>query len=164
MNTFQVFFNKILEVGAPLGLKPAGLGARDTLRFEATLPLYGQEISSSITPLEAGFGLFVKLSKEGDFVGKEALKSQKELGLKRKLVGFEMLDRGIPRHGYEVYNQDNLEKIGFVTTGYMSPTLKKNIGLALIDSAYSNLDTTINISIRNKNTKAKIINKKFLLK
>ena len=157
-------FNKILEVGVPLGLKPCGLGSRDTLRFEATLPLYGQEISESITPLEAGFGTFVKLSKEDNFIGKEALKSQKESGLKRKLVGFEMIDRGIPRHGYEIYNQETTQKIGSVTTGYMSPTLQKNIGLALIDASYSKLDETINILIRNKNTKAKIISKKFLSK
>lgn len=154
-------FNKLLEEGNPLGLKPAGLGARDTLRFEATLPLYGQEISPNITPLEAGLGAFVKLSKESDFIGKESLKIQKEAGLKRKLVGFEMLDRAIPRTGYEVFSQDTFEKIGFVTTGYMSPTLGKNIGLAIIDFEYSNLDTTINILIRNKNTKAKIINKHF---
>ena len=95
-------WRKLLIVGEEDGLKPAALGCRDTLRFEATLPLYGNELSQDITPLEAGFGFFVKLEKT-NFIGKEALVKQKEEGLKRKLVGFEMKDRGIPRHGYEVY-------------------------------------------------------------
>lgn len=160
-NDIEKIWNSILEAGSNLGIKPAGLGARDTLRFEASLPLYGNEISSKISPLEAGLGFFVKLNKE-NFIGKEALLKQKEEGLKRKLVGFEMIDRGIPRHEYQVMADD--KEIGFVTTGYASPTLKKNIGLALIDPAYSELDTEINIMIRNKALRAKIINKKFLTK
>ncbi|NKE30348.1 glycine cleavage system aminomethyltransferase GcvT, partial [Mycobacterium tuberculosis] len=107
-------WNSILDAGKTYGVKPAGLGCRDTLRFEAALPLYGNEISKDITPLEAGLGFFVKLNKES-FIGKEALVRQKEEGLKRKLVGFEMKERGIPRHGYEV--TINGENIGFVTTG-----------------------------------------------
>ncbi|ERI95380.1 aminomethyltransferase [Clostridiales bacterium oral taxon 876 str. F0540] len=154
-------WNSILEAGKTYGVKPAGLGCRDTLRFEAALPLYGNEISKDITPLEAGLGFFVKLNKES-FIGKEALVRQKEEGLKRKLVGFEMTERGIPRHGYEV--TANGENIGFVTTGYMSPTLKKNIGLALIDSKYTELGTEIDILIRNKSVKAKVISKKFYSK
>jgi aminomethyltransferase len=151
-------WDSILEAGKDEGIKPAGLGSRDTLRFEAALPLYGNEISKDITPLEAGLGYFVKLNKQS-FIGKAALTKQKEEGLKRKLVGFEMKDRGIPRHGYEVKTGD--ENIGFVTTGYYSPTLKKNIGLALIDSKYSELGSEINIVIRNKSLKAEIISKKF---
>lgn len=154
-------WENLLEAGKVHGLKPAGLGCRDTLRFEATLPLYGNEITKDITPLEAGLGFFVKLNKDS-FIGKEALLKQKEEGLKRKLVGFEMKDRGIPRHGYEVM-ADN-KNIGFVTTGYFSPTLKKNIGLALIDSNYSELGTEINILVRNRSLKAEVINKKFYTK
>lgn len=148
----------ILEAGKTEGLKPAGLGCRDTLRFEASLPLYGNEISKDITPLEAGLSFFVKLNKE-NFIGKDALVAQKEEGLKRKLIGFEMKERGIPRHGYEVAKDG--EVIGFVTTGYFSPTLKKNIGLAIVDAKYAQLGSEINIIIRNKPLKAEIINKKF---
>jgi glycine cleavage system T protein (aminomethyltransferase) len=93
-------WNEILSEGKEKGIKPAGLGSRDTLRFEAGLPLYGQEISKEINPLEAGFKYFVKLKKESDFIGKDSLKKQWENGLKRKLVGFELIDRGIPRAGY----------------------------------------------------------------
>jgi len=155
-------WNKLLEVGKEEGLKPAGLGARDTLRFEAAMPLYGQEISKDITPLEGGLKFAVKLDKEADFIGKEALKKQWEEGLKRKLVGFEMLERGIPREGYEVHKDG--KKIGHVTTGYLSPTLKKNIGNALIDANEAELGNEIYIMIRNKPVKAKIISRKFLEK
>lgn len=155
-------WQKLLEVGKEKGLVPAGLGARDTLRFEASLPLYGNELSKDITPLEAGLGFFVKLDA-GDFVGKDVLVKQKEEGLERKVVGFELLDRGVPRHDYEVYDSDE-NKIGFVTTGYKSPTLKKSIGLALIDIEYTKLDTEIYIKVRNKMKKAKVISKRFLKK
>jgi aminomethyltransferase len=151
----------ILETGKEYGLVPAGLGARDTLRFEAALPLYGQEIDKDITPLEAGLGFFVKLNKE-DFIGKEALANQKAEGLKRKVIGFEMVDRGIPRSHYEVFAEG--KKIGYVTTGSFSPTLKKNIGLALIEAEYAKEGTEIEISVRNKNLKAKVIKKPFYTK
>lgn len=157
----EEMWDLILEAGKDEGLIPAGLGARDTLRFEASLPLYGHELNENITPLEAGLGFFVKLNKE-NFIGKEALARQKSEGLKRKIVGFEMIDRGIPRNNYEVYKEG--EKIGYVTTGSFSPTLKKNIGLALIDSAYSKEGTEIEILIRNKNSKAKVIKKPFYSK
>lgn len=152
----------ILEAGKEEGIKPAGLGCRDTLRFEASLPLYGHEISAEINPLEGGFKYFVKLDKASDFIGKEALNKQWKEGLKRKLAGFEMIDRGIPREGYEI--QKDGKVIGHVTTGYMSPTLKKNIGNALIAPEYTELGTEIDIMIRNKPAKAKIISKKFLKK
>ncbi len=145
----------ILEAGKEDGVEPCGLGARDTLRFEACLPLYGQELSSEISPLEAGLGFAVKLGKEADFIGKDALIKQKEEGLRRKLVGIEMIDRGIPRHGYAVYKGD--EKIGEVTTGTQSPTLKKNIGLALLDSQYTAADTEIDVELRGKRLKAKVV-------
>lgn len=151
----------VMEAGKSQGLKPTGLGCRDTLRFEACLPLYGNEISQDISPLEAGLGFFVKLAKD-NFIGKDALVKQKADGLKRKLVGFEMKDKGIPRHGYEVLG--NGEKIGFVTTGYFSPTLKKNIGLALVSADYSALGTEISIVVRNKTLKAEVISKKFYSK
>lgn len=131
-----------------------GLGARDTLRFEACLPLYGQELSSEITPLEAGIGFAVKLTKE-QFIGKEALVAQKEAGLARKSVGIEMIDKGIPRHGYKVFVGD--EEIGEVTTGTQSPLTKRNIGLALLNTAYTEVGTVIEIEIRNKRVKAQIV-------
>ena len=151
----------ILETGKEEGLIPAGLGARDTLRFEAALPLYGHELDENITPLEAGLGFCVKLNKE-NFIGKEALANQKSEGLNRKIIGFEMIDRGIPRNNYEVYAEGR--KIGYVTTGSFSPTLKKKLGLALIDSAYSKEGTEIEVLIRNKNLKAKVIKKPFYSK
>jgi len=153
-------WKSILEAGDEYGLKPAGLGARDTLRFEASLPLYGHEISEDVTPLEGGFKFFVKLDKVQDFIGKEALNKQWNEGLKRKIAGFEMIGRGIPREGYEVFKEG--KKIGYVTTGYMSPTLKKNIGNALIDVEEAELGNEIDIMIRNKPVKAKIIDKRFL--
>ena len=154
-------WNRILSEGKDDGLVPVGLGARDTLRFEAALPLYGQEISKDISPLEAGLGKFVKLDKE-NFIGKEALAKQQEEGLKRKLVGFEMLERGIPRNHYEV--EVNGVRNGFVTTGSFSPTLKKNIGMALIGAEYAAEGNEIEIVIRNKALKARIINMPFYTK
>jgi aminomethyltransferase len=144
----------ILETGKWAGVVPCGLGARDTLRFEANLALYGQELSPEISPLEAGIGFAVKLNKEADFIGKEALKQLKENGLPRKLVGIEMIDRGIPRHGYPVYKGD--VQIGEVTTGTQSPTLKKNIGLVLIDSKETELGNEVEVEIRGKRLKAAV--------
>lgn len=150
--------NKLLEIGGEYGLKPAGLGARDTLRFEASLPLYGNELSQDITPLEAGLGFFVKLDND-DFIGKDALVKQKEEGLKRKIVGFEMRDKGIPRNGYEVFSEGN--KIGVVTTGYYSPTLKKNIGLAMVEIEHGKIGMTFDIKIRKRFANAEVISKRF---
>lgn len=152
-------WKRILEVGKEDGVLPCGLGSRDTLRFEAGLALYGQELSGDISPLEAGIGFAVKLNKEADFLGKEALKEQKEKGVPRKLVGLEMIERGIPRHGYTVYSGE--EKIGEVTTGTQSPTLKKNIGLALVSKEFGELDSEIDVEIRGKKVKAKIISAPF---
>ena len=152
----------ILEVGKEEGIKPCGLGCRDTLRFEATLPLYGHEISDEISPLEGGLKFFVKLKKESDFIGKEALNKSWDEGLTRKMVGFEMLGRGIPRDGYEI--QKDGKVIGHVTTGYMSPTLKKSIGNALIDAQESEIGNEIDIIIRNKPVKVVVRDRKFLPK
>ncbi len=148
-------WTRILELGKEKGVVPAGLGARDTLRFEAGLPLYGQELSRDISPFEAGMGFAVKLQKECEFIGKEALKVQKENGLPRKIVGVEMIDKGIPRHGYKVF-KDGIE-IGEVTTGTQLPSTKRNVGLALIDAKFTELNTEVEIEIRNKKLKAKTV-------
>ncbi|WP_274362351.1 glycine cleavage system aminomethyltransferase GcvT [Paenibacillus thermotolerans] len=152
----------LLEAGRELGLSPAGLGARDTLRFEARLSLYGQELSPDISPLEAGLGFFVKLDKE-DFIGRDALAKQKEQGVPRKLVGIEMIDRGIPRSHYRVYAADG-DLIGEVTTGTQSPTLKLNLGLALIDSRRSELGGEVLVDVRGKLLRAKIVKAPFYKK
>jgi aminomethyltransferase len=154
-----LLWERLIEGGAEFGLLPCGLGARDTLRFEAKLALYGQELSEKISPIEAGIGFAVKTEKEADFIGKDVLKRQKEQGTARKLVGLEMIDKGIPRAQYEVYK--NGEKIGFVTTGTQSPTLRKNIGLALIDATYKDLDTEVEVQIRKRRAKAKIVKTPF---
>ena len=154
-------YRKLFEAGNDLGIKPAGLGARDTLRFEASLPLYGNELSKDITPLEAGLSIFVKLDKE-NFNGKSVLLDQKKNGLKRKIVGFEMLDKGIPRHEYKVFKDG--KEIGFVTTGYASPSLGKNIGLAMVDIEYSEMGSEIEVQIRKKMGRAKIVSKRFYKK
>jgi len=144
----------ILEAGKDKGVEPVGLGARDTLRFEAGLPLYGQELSKDITPIEAGLNFAVKVNKEGDFNGKEVLKDQVENGTARKLVGIEMIDKGIPRTGYEVFVGE--EEIGFVTTGTQSPTLGKNIGNILVKTEYANIGQEVEIQVRKKRLKAVI--------
>ncbi len=148
-------WEKILEAGQEEEVVPCGLGARDTLRFEAALPLYGQELSPEISPLEAGIGFAVKLNKHVDFIGKKALLKQKEEGVKRKLVGIEMIGRGIPRTGYPVYKDE--KKIGEVTTGTQSPTLKKNIGLALVDAGFAVPDTEVDVELRGKRIRAKVV-------
>ena len=148
-------WKNILDAGQDEGVVPVGLGARDTLRFEATLALYGQELSESITPIEAGLGFAVNVNKDVDFIGKEVLENQKQNGPKRKIVGIEMIDKGIPRHGYEVLKDGNI--IGTVTSGTQSPTLGKNLGLALIDSAYSNVDEIVEVQVRKRVLQAKIV-------
>lgn len=153
-------WEELLKAGEEDGLKPVGLGCRDTLRFEATLPLYGQELSDKINPLEGGLKFFVKLNKEADFIGKEPLNKMWDEGLKRKMVGFQLTGRGIPRDGYEV--QKDGKVIGHVTTGYLSPTLKKSIGNALIEAEESEIGNEIDIMIRNKPVKAVVRDRKFL--
>ncbi|MGM9968134.1 MAG: glycine cleavage system aminomethyltransferase GcvT [Rummeliibacillus sp.] len=148
----------ILNAGEAEGVIPCGLGARDTLRFEACLPLYGQELSSTISPLEAGINFVVKLNKE-DFNGKAALVAQKENGVARKSVGIEMIDKGIPRHGYKVFKGD--EEIGEVTTGTQSPLTKRNIGLALIKSEYAEIGQELEVEIRNRRLKVKTVETPF---
>ncbi|MFC5652804.1 glycine cleavage system aminomethyltransferase GcvT [Paenibacillus solisilvae] len=153
-----IVWKGLLAAGHGDGLIPAGLGARDTLRFEARLPLYGQELSPDISPLEAGLGYFVKLLK-GDFIGRGALLEQQKLGLTRKLVGLELIDRGIPRPHYPVYADGSL--IGEVTTGTQSPSLKRNLGLAMIKMDYTALDTEVLVEIRGKMLRARIVKTPF---
>ncbi|RSK27821.1 glycine cleavage system aminomethyltransferase GcvT [Bacillus sp. HMF5848] len=145
----------ILEAGKDKGLLPCGLGCRDTLRFEANLALYGQELSREITPIEAGIGFAVKTNKDVLFIGQGVLAKQKEEGTARKIVGIEMIDKGIPRHGYNVYVGD--QQIGVVTTGTQSPTLKKNVGLVLIADDYTAIDTLVEVEIRGRRLKAKVV-------
>ena len=140
-------WNEILDAGAEFGIKPCGLGARNTLRLEAKMALYGHEIDASITPLEADLGWIVKLDK-GDFVGRDALLKQKEDGVTRKLVGFEMRGRGIGRDGYEVLLDG--APAGWVTSGSPSPTLSKNIGLCYLPVEQAQPGETIQIMIRNQ--------------
>lgn len=146
---------KVFEAIMAEDVLPIGLGARDTLRLEAVLALYGQELSQEITPLEAGLNFAVKLNKEADFIGKEALVKQKEAGLTRKLVGIELIERGIPRHDYSVFQKD--KKIGIITSGTQSPTLGTNIGLALLETPYTELGQEVEVGIRTKKIKAKVI-------
>jgi aminomethyltransferase len=140
-------WDKLLEAGQGYGIKPCGLGARNTLRLESKMALYGHEIGASINPLEADLGWIVKLDKD-DFVGKAALEKQKAQGVMRKLIGFEMTGRGIGRDGYEVW-QDG-KPAGFVTSGGPSPTLNKNIGLCYLPAESAEIGRTIQIMIRNQ--------------
>jgi len=155
-------WNLILQAGENKGLEPIGLGARDTLRFEVNLPLYGQELSKDISPVEAGLKFAVKVNKQADFIGKEALKQQIETGPKRKLVGIEMIDKGIPRHGYEVFYKD--ENIGFITSGTQSPSLQKNIGLALVNSEFTEEGTELVVQVRKRKLKAVVVKTPFYKK
>ena len=139
-------------------VKPCGLGCRDTLRFEVGLPLYGDELSDEITPLEACLGIFVKLDKE-NFIGKEALAKQKAEGLKRKIVGIELKDKAIPRHGYDVEADGKV--VGVVTTGYNSISTGKSVCMALVDIDYAKLDTEVAVRIRKKVFPGVVTKKRF---
>ena len=141
------------------GVQACGLGCRDTLRFEVGLPLYGDELSEDISPIMAGLGMFVKLDK-AEFIGKEALAKQKEEGVAKKLVGIELYDKAIPRHGYTVLNMEG-EPIGEVTTGYHALSVDKSVCMALIDSQYAKLDTEVQIQIRKKVFPGKVVKKQF---
>lgn len=141
------------------GVAPCGLGCRDTLRFEAGLPLYGDELTDEISPLEAGLGMFAKLDKPA-FIGRDALAAQKAEGVRRKVVGLEVEGRAIPRHGYDVLDADG-NKVGEITTGYHSITLDRNIAMALVDAAHAALDTPLQVQVRRKVFPAKVIKKRF---
>jgi aminomethyltransferase len=152
-NEIGEIWDKLMIAGAQSELKPAGLGARDTLRLEAGMMLNGQDLNESISPLEVPYGWIVDEHKE--FIGKAALMARKNSGIGSKLVGIEMTSRGIARHGYKVFHGG--KEIGVVTSGTFSPTLDKAIGLAFIDIAFSVPDTEIAVAIRNTMTAAKIV-------
>jgi len=147
-------WNAIFEIGAPQGLKPIGLAARDTLRLEMGFCLYGNDIDDTTSPLEAGLGWITKFSK--GFTAKGVLENQKLQGVDRKLVGFEMIDKGIPRHGYEIKDQTGV-RIGYVTSGTQAPSLNKAIGMGYVRTAFAPLGTEILIKVRDKLLLAKIV-------
>ncbi|HEY8389185.1 MAG TPA: glycine cleavage system aminomethyltransferase GcvT [Parasegetibacter sp.] len=151
-------WDAIFEIGGPQGLKPIGLGARDTLRLEMGFCLYGNDIDDTTSPLEAGLGWITKFTK--DFTAREILEKQKQEGVTRKLVGFEMVEKGIPRHGYEIADKDG-NSIGYVTSGTQSPSLGKAIGLGYVQVAYAAPDSTIYIKVRDKLIQAKVVKPPF---
>ena len=150
----ETIWDAIFEAGKAFNIKPIGLGARDTLRLEMGFCLYGNDIDDNTSPLEAGLGWITKFSKS--FTNSEALKAEKEAGIAKKLVGFEMIDRGIPRHDYEIADADG-KVIGRVTSGTQSPSLQKAIGMGYIEKEYAKEGTEIFILIRNTKVKAKIV-------
>ncbi len=167
---FEIYFDNkhadpiwdaIFAAGNEFGIKPIGLGARDTLRLEMGFCLYGNDIDDTTSPLEAGLGWITKFTK--DFTDKEKMLALKEKGLAKKLVGFEMIDRGIPRHGYPIVDA-NGNSIGVVTSGTQSPTLNKAIGMGYVKTDLAKADSEIYIQIRDKNIKAKVVKIPFLKK
>ena len=164
---FEIYFkneyavkiwDRLLEIGKEYDIKPVGLGARDTLRLEMKYPLYGNDISEKTTPLEAGLSWVTKFDK-GNFMGRESLLKQKDGGLKRKLIGFEMIDKGIPRSHYSIFK--GAEQIGEVTSGTMSPSLNKAIGVGYVKTEISDIGNEIEIDIRGNHQKAKIVSTPF---
>ncbi len=160
---FELFFprekatllwDRLLEVGAPLGLRPIGLAARDSLRFEAKMPLYGQEISATLNPLQAGLGWAVSFDK-GDFVGRSALLKVKLEGSPNRLVGLEMVDRGVPRHGYPVALEGRT--VGEITTGMFAPTLNRYLALAYVPVAQAAIGTEVHVLIRGEAKRARVV-------
>jgi aminomethyltransferase len=158
----EQIWDKVLEAGADFGIKPIGLAARDTLRLEMGFCLYGNDIDDTTSPLEAGLGWITKLAKE-DFVDKDFLAKQKEDGITRRLVAFEMIERGIPRHDYPILDSEG-NNIGRVTSGTMSPSMNIGIGLGYVEVSHKAVDTEIAIEIRNKPVKAKVVKLPFYKK
>ena len=154
-------WNALLQAGAGEGIMPIGLGARDTLRFESALPLYGHEISADITPIEAGLKFFIKFDKV-DFLGKSVMEKQVEQGTERKLTGIEMIDRGIPRDGYRI--EKDGEDVGYITSGAYSPTFKKGLAMCLLKTDVVQLGNEVDVIIRDKKVKAKIVKLPFYKK
>jgi aminomethyltransferase len=154
----EFIWNEVFKAGEPFGIKPIGLAARDTLRLEMGFCLYGNDIDDTTSPLEAGLGWVTKFNKE--FTNSEALQQQKQAGVKRKLIGFEMIDRGIPRHDYLIVDADG-NTIGKVTSGTQSPSLQKAIGLGYVKNEFAKEDSEIYISIRDAKVKAKVVKPPF---
>jgi aminomethyltransferase len=157
----EQIWNKVFEAGESYNIKPIGLAARDTLRLEMGFCLYGNDIDDTTSPLEAGLGWITKFTK--NFVNSENLKKQKEEGVTRKLVGFELIERGIPRHDYEIVDAEG-NVIGKVTSGTMAPSLGKGIGMGYVKTEFSKVDSEIYIKIRNNNVKAKVVKMPFYKK
>ena len=164
---FEIYFEnkyavsiweKIFEAGKSYGIKPVGLGARDTLRLEMGFCLYGNDIDDNTSPIEAGLGWITKFSKE--FTSKEIFEKQKAAGIEKKLVGFEMIDKGIPRHGYEIKDYTGA-KIGVVTSGTQSPSLGKAIGMGYVRTPFASIDSNIFIKVRDKLLQAKVVKMPF---
>ncbi len=155
----KTVFDKVMEAGAGFDIQPIGLAARDTLRLEMGFCLYGNDIDDTTSPIEAGLGWITKFTK--DFIDKDHLLKQKEEGVSRKLVGFEMIDRGIPRQGYEITDAEG-NKIGHVTSGTMSPSLKQGIGMGYVNLPHNKVDSEIYIAVRKKSLKAKVVKVPFL--
>lgn len=156
----EIIWDAIFKAGEPYGIKPIGLGARDTLRLEMGFCLYGNDINDQTSPIEAGLSWVTKFNKE--FTNSKALLEQKEKGVSKKLIGLEMIERGIPRHNYEVVDEEG-NVIGKVTSGTQSPSLQKAIGLAYVDKSFSKEGTEIYINIRDKKVKAKIVKLPFYI-
>ncbi|GEC78172.1 glycine cleavage system aminomethyltransferase GcvT [Flavobacterium aquatile] len=157
----EQIWNKVFEAGADFGIKPVGLAARDTLRLEMGFCLYGNDINDLTSPLEAGLGWITKFTKE--FTNSENLKKQKEAGVTKKLVGFELIERGIPRHDYEIVDADG-NNIGIVTSGTQSPSLGKAIGMGYVKTEFSAVDSEIYILIRDKKIATKVVKLPFYKK
>ncbi|MCK4296824.1 MAG: glycine cleavage system aminomethyltransferase GcvT, partial [Candidatus Marinimicrobia bacterium] len=149
----------IFKAGKPFDIQPIGLGARDTLRLEMKYCLYGNDIDKTKNPLEAGLGWITKFDK-GDFIGRETLLKIKETGVARRLIAFEMVDRGIPRHGYKMFADG--DEIGTVTSGTQSPSLNKGIGLGYVAKEHSKIGTELEIESRGRLLKAKIVKPPFV--
>ncbi len=152
------YTRKVWDILMEAGVQPCGLGCRDTLRFEVGLPLYGDELSAEITPIEASLSMFVKLDKQ-EFIGKEALAKQKAEGVKRRIVGIELDGNAIPRHGYPVEVEGR--QVGEITTGYRSISTGKSVAMAMIDKPYDKLGTKVEVRIRKKTFPATVVKKRF---
>ena len=159
-NVADTIWKAVFEAGEEFDIKPIGLGARDTLRLEMGFCLYGNDLDDTTSPIEAGLGWITKFIEGKEFINRPMLEKQKAEGVTRKLVGFEMVDRGIPRHGYELVNSDG-EKIGIVTSGTMSPTRKIGIGMGYVKPEYSKAGTEICIDIRGRKLKAVVVKPPF---
>ena len=159
-NKGEEIWNAIFDAGKEFGVKPAGLGARDTLRLEMGFNLYGNDMTEETTPLEAGLGWITKFTEGNDFIGRSALEQQKAEGVARKLCAFVLTERGIPRNGYKIVNSND-EEIGEVTSGTMSPMMKVGIGMGYVKPPYTKLGTEIYIKVRNRNLKAEIVKPPF---
>lgn len=159
-NVADTIWKAVFEAGEEFDIKPIGLGARDTLRLEMGFCLYGNDLDDTTSPIEAGLGWITKFIEGKEFINRPMLEKQKAEGVTRKLVGFEMVDRGIPRHGYELVNSDG-EKIGIVTSGTMSPTRKIGIGMGYVKPEYGKAGTEICIDMRGRKLKAVVVKPPF---